>query len=70
MVEDFHNLPAILKQIQKILNSHTSALDTVVKNTNNWQTEMTTMRGQIERQEKAIKLLAEKLNLDVENILH
>lgn len=59
-----------LLAIRQTVDGHTTTIDTIVKNTANWQVEMTVMRDKMERYEKAIKILAEKLNVDVESILH
>lgn len=44
-------------------------LDALVKNTSNWQSEMAIMRDKMEKYEKVIKMLVEKLGIEVETIL-
>jgi hypothetical protein len=59
-----------LDTLQATVDSHTAILDAIAKSVANWQVEMTVMRDRMDKYEKVIKLLAEKLNIDVETILH
>jgi predicted nucleic acid-binding Zn-ribbon protein len=61
---------AELTNIRQIVDSHTATLDAIVKNTATWEVEVKVIRNQMEKQEKVIKLLAQKLNLDVEALLN
>ncbi len=72
-VEFKQQLEPIKKQlagIRSTVDSHTTSLDAIVKNTNDWNIEMTVMRERMDKYEKAIKLVADKLNVNIENILH
>lgn len=59
-----------LDDVKATVDSHTKALDTIIKNTSNWEVEMTVMRGRMERYESALKAIGEKLNLDIASFLH
>jgi hypothetical protein len=59
-----------LTTIEGILNNHTTTLDAIVKDTNNWNTEMVVMRERMKRYEDALKLVGQKLNLDLQALLH
>lgn len=56
--------------IRQTLDSHTLALDALVKNTSNLQTEFVIMKDRLEKYEKVIKFLGQKLDVDVESMLH
>ena len=45
-------------------------LTTIVKNTSNWNTEMIVMRERMKRYEDALKLVGQKLNIDLQAMLH
>jgi len=70
MSENLSGVPASLKDIGGVLDSHTTTLDAIAKNTSTWEAEVKIIRTQMEKQEKAIKLLADKLNLDVQSLLN
>jgi archaellum biogenesis ATPase FlaH len=59
-----------LSAIEEIVSGHTATLDAIVKNTATWEAEVKVIRSQMEKQEKVIKLLAQKLNLDVGALLN
>jgi len=59
-----------LTTIEGILNNHTTTLDAIVKDTSNWNTEMVVMRERMKRYEDALKLVGQKLNLDLQALLH
>jgi hypothetical protein len=59
-----------LDGLTEAVNSHTNTLDAIAKNTTNWQIEAAVMKDKLNRYERAIKLLAQKTNVDVEGILH
>jgi predicted nucleic acid-binding Zn-ribbon protein len=70
LVEDIHDVPATLKQIRGTQTAHGNILDNISKNTKDWREEMEIMQDKLEKYEKAIKFLANKLNLDVASILN
>jgi hypothetical protein len=56
--------------IEDILGQQTTTLDQIAKDASNWNTEMTVMRDRMKRYEDALKIMAEKLNLDITTLLH
>jgi regulator of replication initiation timing len=70
LVVDFPDIKTELKSIKETLNTHSGILDEILKNTNDWRIEMAVMRDRLDRYERVIKIMAEKLNVDVEPILH
>lgn len=56
-----------LKDVKKTVNSHTSALDAISANTQSWTIEKAAMTGRMNRHAEAIRLLAEKLGVKLEN---
>jgi len=70
LVENLREVPANLKTIQATLDSHTSVLDLLAKQTKDWNAEMAVMRNRMDRYEVALKTVGERLNLDLEALLH
>ena len=68
--EELSTVSTRLTAIEGILNQHTTTLDAIVKDTSNWNTEMTVMRERMKRYEDALKLVGQKLNLDLKALLH
>ena len=68
--ESVNDLAARLSTVEGILNQHTTTLDAIVKDTSNWNTEMIVMRERMKRYEDALKLVGQKLNLDLQTLLH
>ncbi|MCL5666857.1 MAG: hypothetical protein M1383_03745 [Patescibacteria group bacterium] len=58
-----------LEPLKQTLEQHTIILDQIAKQTKDWNIEMSVMRARMEKYEKAIKLVGEKLNLDLKAIL-
>jgi hypothetical protein len=52
------------------LSTVSTRLTVIVKDTSNWNTEMTVMRERMNRYEDALKLVGEMLNLDLQTLLH
>ena len=61
---------AKLDEVKATVDNHTTMLDSIIKNTANWQTEMVVMRGRMERYESALRAIGDKLNLDISPFLH
>jgi len=55
--------------IEGILNQHSTALDAVSVDVKDWNAEMTLMRNRMDRYENALKLVGQKLNLDLKTLL-
>lgn len=68
--EELATVSTRLSTIGEILNQHTTTLDAIVKDTSNWNTEMIVMRDRMKRYEDALKLVGQKLNLDLQTLLH
>jgi glycogen synthase len=68
--ESLNQVSDRLTTIEGILNQHTTTLDAIVKDTSNWNTEMIVMRERMKRYEDALKLVGQKLNLDLQTLLH
>ena len=68
--DDLAEIKHDMATMKKTLDQHTTALDTIAKNTADWNAEMEIMRSRLKRHEDALKLVAEKLNLDLTNVLH
>ena len=68
--EGLNDVAARLTTIEEILNHHTTTLDAIVKDTSNWNAEMIVMRERMKRYEDALKLVGQKLNLDLQALLH
>src|ERR1022692_3602792 len=68
--ESINDLAARLTTVEGILNQHTTTLDAIVKDTSNWNTELIVMRERMKRYEDALKLVGQKLNLDLQTLLH
>lgn len=56
-----------LKDVKKTVNSHTSTLDAISLNTQNWTVEKAAITGRMNRHAEAIRQLAEKLGVKLEN---
>lgn len=67
--ESLNDVVARLTTIEGILGQHTTTLDAIVKDTSNWNTEMIVMRDRMKRYEDALKLIGQKLNLDLQTLL-
>ena len=68
--EELSSVSTRLTTIEGILNQHTATLDAIVKDTSNWNTEMIVMRERMKRYEDALKLVGQKLGLDLQTLLH
>lgn len=55
------------KSFQDILESHTTTLDKILKNTTDWNTEAAALRSAIKRHERMISQMAHKLGMNFEN---
>ena len=58
-----------LDTIEQIFASHTATLDVIVKQTKDWNAQMAAMRNRMERYEGALKVVANKLNVDLGSLL-
>ena len=58
-----------LAQIAETLDAHTRSLDALLKQTRDWNAEMTAMRNRMDRYEDALKLFGRKLKIDVTGLL-
>jgi hypothetical protein len=67
---DTQQLRADVASIRTTVDQHTTVLDSILKNTINWEAEMKVMRSRLERHENAFKIVAEKLNVDLSSLLH
>ena len=70
LAEDLHEVKTDVKVIKDSVGSHTDTLDAIVKNTKDWNAEMTVMRNRMDRYELALKTVGKKLNLDLDKLLH
>jgi hypothetical protein len=68
--DDLAKIKSELATIKDTLHTHGSMLDTIVKSTADWNTEMTVMRSRMERYEFALKTVGEKLNIDLSAFFH
>ncbi len=68
--DDLNELDTKLNDIKHVQNSHTNALDAVVKQTKDWNAEMTVMRQKMEKYESALKLMAEKTQVNISSLLN
>ena len=70
LVEDVREIKTDLKAVRTTVDSHTGSLDAIAKDVKDWNQEMTLMRGRMERYEAALKIIGQKLNLDITPLLH
>jgi hypothetical protein len=59
-----------LGAIAETQSSHTNTLDFLVKQTQDWNAEMTVLRNRMERYENALKVVADKLHIDLRSLLN
>lgn len=63
LAEDFREVPQTLVKMQHTLDIHTGALDTLLKNMRDFETEKVISKARLDRHEAAIIPLAEKLGM-------
>lgn len=68
--EELAVVSAKVDEVKATVDSHTTMLDSIIKNTVNWEAEMTVMRSRMERYESALKAIGDKLHLDLSAFLH
>jgi predicted nucleic acid-binding Zn-ribbon protein len=49
LVEDFHEVPKLLKQIREMQIAQNNVLDTIVKSTKDWREEIIVMNSKLEK---------------------
>jgi hypothetical protein len=69
LVEDVREIRTDLKAVRQTVDRHTGSLDAIAKSVKDWNQEMTLMRGRMERYEAALKMIGQKLNLDLTPLL-
>lgn len=67
---DITNIENQLSAIQQTLSSHTSSLDALIKQTKDWNAEMAVMRQRMDRYENALKLVAEKVKINIKPLIN
>ncbi len=60
---------AALTEHTRAFSQHTVTLDAILKQTKDWNAEMAAMRNRMERYEGALKVVANKLNIDLGSLL-
>lgn len=65
--QSLNDLADDFKEIKKTVNSHTSTLDAISVNTQSWTLEKAALVGRMNRHAEAIRQLADKLGLKLEN---
>ncbi len=68
--EELSSVSEKIDHLQDIMDGQGTTLDSLVKQTKDWNLEMTVMRNRMERYENALKVVATKLNLDVRSLLN
>ena len=68
--EELLSVSAKIDQLQDTLDAQGTTLDSLAKQTKDWNVEVTVMRNRMERYESALKVLAAKLDLDVGALLN
>lgn len=63
---DMEEIKSETAAIKEVLASQTNALDQVVKQTKDWNTEMVMVRARLDRHDQWFKKLAEKVNVKLE----
>jgi len=63
---DVEEIKSEMSAIKEVLALHTNALDQVVKQTKDWNTEMVMVRARLDRHDQWFKKLAEKVNVKLE----
>jgi hypothetical protein len=63
---DIEEIKSETAAIKEVLASQTNALDQVVKQTKDWNTEMVMVRARLDRHDQWFKKLAEKVNVKLE----
>ena len=58
-----HPLAEDVKAIRETVDSHTTTLDTIVKNTEHWKTEAAAIKSELDRHDRWIKEIAQKLRI-------
>ena len=64
--EEIEEVKVEMSAIKEVLNTHTSALDQLVKQTRDWNTEMVMVRARLDRHDQWFKQLAEKINIKLD----
>lgn len=65
--ENITELKTEIKDIKETLNAHTLALDALVKQTKDWNTEMAVVRGRLDKHDSWFKILSEKTGAALPN---
>jgi hypothetical protein len=68
--EELSSVSEKIDHLQNTMNGQGTTLDSLVKQTKDWNVEMTVMRNRMERYENALKVVATKLNLDARSLLN
>lgn len=63
LVTDMMDVKKQIKEIRLTLDSHTNALDQLVKQTKDWNTEMVMVRARLDRHDQWFKQIAEKVDV-------
>lgn len=66
--EDFKDSQTDLKSVPETLNSHTTALDAIYKNTQNYKAESASVLSRMKRHERWIAQIAEKVHVRLEGL--
>ncbi len=59
-----------LDAIAETQSNHTETLDWLVKQTKDWNAEITILHSRMERYEKALKFIADKLQINLHSLLN
>jgi len=65
--DELKSIAKEINDVKKTLNSHTSTLDAISVNTQSWTLEKAALVGRMDRHADAIRQLADKLGLKLEN---
>ena len=66
--EDFKDFRSDLQNVPATLDSHTTTLDSVYKNTENWKTESMSLTAAIRRHEAWFSQIADKIGVKFEGL--
>jgi chromosome segregation ATPase len=68
LVEDFKEFRDDMKSLPSTLDSHTTTLDAIFKNTEHWKTEAAALRYAIKRHEDWFAQIADKMGIKLEGL--
>jgi len=69
LTESLHDLPDRLSSIEEVLDNHTKILDAHTKLLVDLSTDKAALTLRLERYDKFMKIVADKLNLDLRTLL-